>query len=83
LAYKPEHAVDLAGGLILAATIYPADQADRSTVGPTIREPQDNLLAAESDKHIQEAVLDKGCCKHETLAELESTDGLRTYVSEP
>ncbi len=24
-------------------------------------------VAAESDKHIQEAVLDKGCCKHPNL----------------
>jgi len=40
-------------------------------------------VPAESDKHIQKAVLDKGCYKHETRAELESTDGLRTYVVEP
>jgi len=46
LAYKAEHAVDLAAGLILAATVYPAGQADHSTVGPTIRELQENLLAA-------------------------------------
>lgn len=83
LAYKAEHAVDLATGLILAATVYPANQADSSTVGPTISEAQDNLIAAESDKHIEEAVLDKGYYKHETLAELEFTEGLRTYVAEP
>jgi len=40
---------------------------------------QDNLLAAESDKHIQEAVWDKGYCKHD--AKLVFTDGLRTYTS--
>jgi transposase len=83
LAYKAEHAVDLATGLILAATVYPANQADSSTVGPTISAAQDNLIAAESEKHLQEAVLDKGYYKHETLAELEFTEGLRTYVAEP
>ncbi len=83
LAYKAEHAVDLATGMILAAAVYPADQADSRTVGPTISEAQDNLIAAESDKHIEEAVLDKGYYKHETLAELEFTAGLRTYVAEP
>jgi hypothetical protein len=83
LAYKAEHAIDLATGVILAAPVYYADETDSSTVGATISEAQDNLIAAESEKQIEEAVLDKGYYKHETLAELEFTEGLRTYVAEP
>jgi transposase len=83
LAYKAEHAVDLATGVILAAPVYYADETDSSTVGATISESQNNLIAAESEKQIEEAVLDKGYYKHETLAELEFTEGLRTYVAEP
>jgi transposase len=83
LAYKAEHAVDLATGVILAAAVYHADETDSNTVGPTIGEAQDNMIAAESEKHIKEVVLDKGYYKHETLAELEFSEGLRTYVAEP
>ena len=83
LAYKAEHVVDLDTELILAAEIYPADAADVDTIGPTISQAQDNLIGAESDAEIEEAVADKGYSKNETLADLEFTEGLRTYVSEP
>lgn len=83
LAYKAEHAIDLDTELILAAEIYPADAADVDTIGPSISQAQDNLLQAESDAEIEEAVADKGYSKNETLAELEFTEGLRTYVAEP
>ena len=83
LAYKAEHVVDLDTELILAAEIYPADTADVDTIGPSLSQAQDNLLQAESDAEIKEAVADKGYSKNETLAELEFTEGLRTYVAEP
>jgi len=83
LAYKAEHAVDLDTELILAAEVYPADAADVDTIGPSLSQAQDNLLGAESDAEIKEAVADKGYSKNETLAELEFTEGLRTYVAEP
>lgn len=83
LAYKAEHAVDLESELILAAPVYHADEADGETIGPTIRDAQNHLIAAESEANIQEAVADKGYHKNETLGELEFTDGLRTYVAEP
>jgi transposase len=83
LAYKAEHAVDLETELILAAEVYYADAADVDTIGPTISQAQDNLLAAESDAQIKEAVADKGYSGNETLAELEFTEGLRTYIVEP
>lgn len=83
LAYKAEHAVDLDTELILAAEVYHADAADVDTIGPTISQAQDNLLSAESDAQIEEAVADKGYSGNETLAELEFTEGLRTYIVEP
>jgi transposase len=83
LAYKAEHVVDLDTELILAAEIYPADAADVDTIGPSISQAQDNLIQAESDAEIEEAVADKGYSGNETLAELEFTEGLRTYIVEP
>jgi transposase len=83
LAYKAEHAVDLATGVILAAPVYHANETDSGTIETTISEAQDNLIGAESEKDIKEAVADKGYYKHATLAELEFTEGLRTYVAEP
>ena len=83
LAYKAEHVVNLDTELILAAEVYPADTADVDTIGPSLSQAQDNLLQAESDAEIEEAVADKGYAKNETLAELEFTEGLRTYVAEP
>ena len=83
LAYKAEHVVDLDTELILAAEIYHANTADVDTIGPSLSQAQGNLLQAESDAEIKEAVADKGYSKNETLAELEFTEGLRTYVAQP
>lgn len=83
LAYKAEHVVDLDTELILAAEVYHADTADVDTIGPSLSQAQDNLIGAESDAAIEEAVADKGYSKNETLADLEFTEGLRTYISEP
>ena len=83
LDYKAEHAVDLDTGMILAASVYHGDESDPDTIGPTVGEAQDNLIAADSEAEIKEVVADKGYYKNETLAELEFTDGLRTYVAEP
>jgi transposase len=83
LAYKAEHVVDLDTELILAAEVYHADAADVDTIGSSLNQAQDNLIQAESDAGIEEAVADKGYAKNETLAELEFTEGLRTYIVEP
>ena len=83
LAYKAEHVVDLDTELILAAEVYHADAADVDTIGPSLSQAQDNLLQADSDAQIKDAVADKGYAKNETLAELEFTEGLRTYIVEP
>jgi len=83
LAYKAEHTIDLETELILAAEVYHANEADADTIGPSISTAQSNVIAAESDANIQEAVADKGYYKNETLSELEFTEGLRTYIAEP
>jgi Transposase DDE domain len=36
LAYKPEHAVDLDTGVVVAAAIHPADEGDTTTLSPTL-----------------------------------------------
>lgn len=83
LAYKAEHAVDLDSELLVAATIHHANQPDGETIGHAVSEAQDNMIAAGSDATLKDVVADKGYYKHETLGELEFTDGLRTYVVEP
>ena len=45
LAYKPEHAVDLDTGVIVAAPIHPADEGDTTTLKPTLDEAEKNLSA--------------------------------------
>jgi transposase len=83
LAYKAEHALDLDSEMLLAAEVYHADESDPSTIGPTLCQAQDNLIAINSEAEIEEGVADKGYFKAETLAELEFTEGFRTYVAEP
>jgi len=83
LAYKAEHTIDLETELILAAEVYHANEADAATIGPSISTAQSNVIAAQSDANIEEGVADKGYYKNETLAELELTEGLRTYIAEP
>ena len=46
LAYKPEHAVDLDTGAIVAAEIHPADQGDTATLPGTLEAAEANLAAA-------------------------------------
>jgi hypothetical protein len=81
LAYKAEHVVDLGSNLVLAAEVYPADQADSATVLPSVASAQLNLLRADSDAVIEEAVADKGYHKAETLAACAAA-GVRTYIPE-
>ena len=45
LAYKPEHAVDLDTGVIVAAPIHAADEGDTTTLAPTLEEVGKNLSA--------------------------------------
>ena len=45
LAYKPEHAVDLDTGVVVAAPIHPADEGDTTTLLPTLDAAARNLHA--------------------------------------
>jgi hypothetical protein len=45
LAYKPEHAVDLDTGVVVAAPIHPADEGDTTTLSPTLEVAERNLDA--------------------------------------
>jgi transposase len=82
LAYKAEHTVDLDSGLVLAAAVHTADQADSATLVDSILRAQVNLVLAGSEQEIEEAVTDKGYHKAETLADCERCH-TRTYVREP
>jgi transposase len=82
LAYKAEHVVDLKSDVILAAEIYPADQADAQTLVDSVMEAVQNVKQAGAETEIEEVVADKGYHAAETI---ELADGLnfRTYIPEP
>lgn len=91
LAHKPEHAVDLETGAILAAEIHPADNGDTTTVYGTLEKAassleeirEDSTVDADtSDLYVREVVADKGYHSGQTLVDLEDME-LRGYISEP
>jgi transposase len=74
LAYKPEHAVDLDTGAIVAAEVYPADQGDTATLPGTLEVAEANLAAidaAPTAEDPSELVADKGYHSRDGLKELE------------
>jgi len=81
LAYKAEHVVDLKTELVLAAEIYPADQADSATLPTSVLTAELNLARADSTAHIEEVTADKGYHKVETLADFAEAE-YRTYIPE-
>jgi transposase len=91
LAYKPEHAVDLESGAIVAAQIHPGDAGDTTTLWGTLAQAGESLLEVSSDEatpaqagdlQIREAVSDKGYHSAATLVTLEAVE-IRGYLSEP
>src|SRR5512142_606333 len=63
LAYKPEHAVDLDTGAVVAAEIHPADQGDTTTLCGTLQAAAANLAKVErapTTTATAELVTDKG-----------------------
>ena len=81
LAYKAEHVVDLKTELVLAAEVYPADQADSATMTTSVATAEVNLARADSAAEIEEVAADKGYHKLETLAEFAEAQ-YRTYIPE-
>ena len=85
LAYKPEHAVDLDTGVVVAAPIHPADEGDTTTLLPTLDAAARNLDAvglAPSEDAPCVVVADKGYHAREQLKALEG--GVwKTRIAEP
>ena len=85
LAYKPEHAVDLDTGVVVAAPIHLADEGDTTTLSPTLGAAARNLDAvglAPSEEEPCVVVADKGYHSREQLKALEG--GVwKTRIAEP
>jgi transposase len=74
LAHKPEHAVDLDSGAIIAAEIHAADRGDAATLPETLEVAEANLAAvgaAPTPEDPAELVADKGYHSREGLKDLE------------
>lgn len=85
LAFKPEHAVDLDTGVVVAAPIHAADEGDTTTLEPTLVEAQKNLSAvglAPTPDDPCDVVADKG---YHARAVLKDLDGgpWKTRIAEP
>ena len=85
LAYKPEHAVDLDTGVIVAAPIHPADCGDTNTLDPTLKAAAHNLARVglmPTPDNPCDLVTDKGYHSREGLKGL--AGGVwQTRISEP
>jgi hypothetical protein len=85
LAYKPEHAVDLDTGVIVAAPIHAADEGDTTTLAPTLEEVGKNLSAvglAPTPEEPCDLIADKGYHSRAVVQGL--ADGpWKTRIAEP
>src|ERR1700709_1992763 len=85
LAYKPEHAVDLDTGAVIAAEMHQADQGDTITLRETLASAATHLAevdAAPTPEDPPHLVADKGYHSRAGLKELE--DGVwKSRVAEP
>ena len=85
LAYKPEHAVDLDTGVIVAAPLHPADDGDTTTLPGTLEATARNLAAvglAPTPEQPCGLVTDKGYHSREGLKALEG-GAWKTRIAEP
>lgn len=85
LAYKPEHAVDLDTGAVVAAEIHAADEGDTTTLPSTLRAVVANLASvdrAPTTTETAEVVADKGYHSRAVLKDLDA--GVwKTRIAEP
>jgi len=81
LAYKAEHAVDLASGALLAVTVQPADRGDTTSYIETLDAAQHEAIESHP-AGIEEVVMDKGYHSGAVLMELAERE-IRSYVPEP
>jgi transposase len=83
LAYKPEHAVDLATGAMLGVTVYPADQGDAASIKETLDTVTENLATlGDEAPELLCAVTDKGYHQAELIKEINIDQGITTYIPE-
>jgi len=85
LAYKPEHAVDLDTGVIVAAPIHSADEGDTATLDPTLAEAARNLSAAgvaPTPGDPCDLAADKGYFSRDVLKDLDDSPW-KTRIAEP
>jgi transposase len=85
LAYKPEHAVDLDTGIIVAAALHPANNGDTTTIEGTLATAQKNLAqinAAPTSDNPSELVADKGYHSRALLKDLNG-GAWKTRIAEP
>jgi transposase len=85
LAYKPEHAVDLDTGAVVAAEMHLADQGDTTTLTGTLDAAQRNLTnvgAPPNSDDPAECVADKGYHSRAVLTDLHGGPW-KTRISEP
>jgi transposase len=85
LAYKPEHAVDLDTGVIVAAPLHPADDGDTTTLPGTLEAAARNLAEvglAPTPEQPCVLVTDKGYHSREGLKALDG-GAWKTRIAEP
>src|SRR4051794_12029228 len=85
LAYKPEHAVDLDPGVIVAGAIHPANNGDTTTIEGTLATTQNNLAqinAAPMPDNPSELIADKGYHSRAVLKDLNG-GAWKTRIAEP
>jgi transposase len=85
LAYKPEHAVDLDTGAVVAAEVHPADQGDTTTITGTLDAARRNLTsvgAPPCSDDPAECVADKGYHSRAVLTDLDGGPW-KTRIAEP
>jgi transposase len=85
LADKPEHAVDLDTGAVVAAEIHPADEGDTTTLAGTCQAAAANLAhvgRAPSTTETAELVADKGYHSRAVLKDLDDSVW-KTRIAEP
>src|SRR5436305_1174791 len=85
LAYKPEHAIDLDTGAVIAAEVHTADEGDTTTITGTLDAAQRNLTsvgAPPSPDDPAECVADKGYHSRAVLKDLDRGPW-KTRIAEP
>jgi IS5 family transposase len=83
LAYKSEHAVDLATGAMLGIKVYPADQGDTASMEETLDTAEENLATLGDDPpELLCVVADKGYHQADLIRDLNEDKGLTTYIPE-